>query len=211
MKYPFTQDEAATAFDAWGCNCGPAALAFALQVTLDDVRPHIPHFDERRYTSPTMMRAALAALGRTVIECRAPQSRDMFHELPALVRVQWTGPWTEPVPRKWAARYTHWIVCWRLQPPVTAGTSFWVFDVNRGICSSDEWMAVVVKRLTQHITNADGGWYPVNIWRLEPVEARRVTGSSSLIFPETRAIASDPKHAAVAAKTTQGGEPCDRC
>lgn len=38
MTYPFTEDEMYAAAREWGCNCGPSALAFALQVPLDRVR-----------------------------------------------------------------------------------------------------------------------------------------------------------------------------
>jgi hypothetical protein len=50
--YTFTQDEVRIAHEQWGCNCGPAAMAFALQIGLEPVRHAIPLFAERRYTSP---------------------------------------------------------------------------------------------------------------------------------------------------------------
>lgn len=42
--YSFTEDDMRCAAEAWGCNCGPSALAFALQTTLDAVRPALPGF-----------------------------------------------------------------------------------------------------------------------------------------------------------------------
>lgn len=48
----FTIDDATRAYDVWGANCGPGALAAALDKTLDDVRPHLVNFDRKRYTNP---------------------------------------------------------------------------------------------------------------------------------------------------------------
>lgn len=62
LTYPFTEADAQRAYDEWGANCGPNALAFALQIPLEEVRDVIPQFDERRYTSPTMMRQAVEHL-----------------------------------------------------------------------------------------------------------------------------------------------------
>ncbi|MGD9645681.1 MAG: hypothetical protein AB7U73_08210 [Pirellulales bacterium] len=187
MKYPFTQDEAREAHEAWGCNCGPTALAFALQTTLDEARVAIKHFDERRYTSPTMMREAIAALGRTFIPCRAPLERDLFHDRVALVRIQWTGPWTQPAPRKWAARYTHWIVTW------LDGVRLSIFDVNSGMVDFVHWRTKTAKAITDTINNADGGWYPSNIWRLD--------------CPATPAMASDAGAAFAAVDLELVGRP----
>ena len=34
LTYPFTESDSQRAFDEWGANCGPNALAFALQIPL---------------------------------------------------------------------------------------------------------------------------------------------------------------------------------
>ena len=70
FTYPFTEQEMQAAYDEWNCNCGPSELAFALQIGLDDVRGKIPDFEAKGYTSPTMMKAGLANLGRTVTAFR---------------------------------------------------------------------------------------------------------------------------------------------
>lgn len=146
--YTFTEDEARAAHEEWGCNCGPAALAFAMQAKLDVVRPAIPHFAERRYTSPTMMREALTNLGRSFVALPAGPSRDIkaaFSGAMTLVRIQWTGPWiVDGKPAKWAARQTHWIACY-VDDKHNADL---VFDVNGGVRSYREW--------TQDIVPADG-------------------------------------------------------
>lgn len=174
LDYPFTEDECRAAHDEWGCNCGPAALAFACQISLDDARRALAPtgFEQRRYTSPTMMGEALDRLGASFYAVRNPHGgkdyktgvQTMF--IPtgrvALVRVQWTGPWTaEGKTQKWAARQTHWIACWR-----NAGSWPCVFDVNGGVRLFDSWEKEIVPLIVKEIPRADGGWYPANVWRL---------------------------------------------
>lgn len=60
LVMPFTQDEFYAAYEEWGCNCGPSALAFILQQPLDYIRDKIPDFEKKKFTSPTMMRQAIA-------------------------------------------------------------------------------------------------------------------------------------------------------
>jgi len=55
----FDQRDFEQANAEWGCNCGPSALAAALGITLDRAHELIPEFDDRRYTSPRMMKDAL--------------------------------------------------------------------------------------------------------------------------------------------------------
>jgi len=174
-SYTFTEEEARDAYDAWGCNCGPTALAFALQVGLDAVRHAIPQFPERRYTSPSMMAAALEFFGRKYTVVRNPGSRRnpqrgidaMFAGPMSLVRIQWTGPWTAgDAPAKWAARQTHWIAAWSER-----GVPL-VFDVNGGIRGFERWEGEIVPALVATIPRADGGWYPANVWRLLPLNPK---------------------------------------
>lgn len=165
LTYPFTEDQAHAAFEEWGCNCGPAALAFACGVGLDEVRRAIPGFEEKRYTSPTMMKAALANLGREFdvvkTELRELPGSAFGYDRPSLVRVQWTGPWTSPGANgRWAYQHTHWIATWRhLRLPS-------VFDVNGGVMSQDRWNRKIVPLITGSISRADGGYFPTHIWRL---------------------------------------------
>lgn len=168
-NYTFTQDELRSAAEAWGCNCGPSALAFALQTTLEEVRPAIPEFETRGYTAPNMMRQALANLGRRVEIVRNPSGGrnrgfgidTMFAGPMSLVRIQWTGPWTaDGKTAKWAARQTHWIACWHDDGPK------FVFDCNSGITSFGWWESNTVNAITKTIPRADGDWYPANVWRL---------------------------------------------
>ncbi len=168
--YTFNEKEARAAYDEWGCNCGPAALAFALQVGLDAVRHAIPHFAERRYTSPAMMAAALDFLGHKVgrLACSSRTPRDswvrlMFAGPMSLVRIQFTGPWiVNGRCERWAARKTHWIAAWSER-----GVAL-VFDINCGIDGFPRWEDETLPRLIAACSGADGGWYPTNIWRPRP-------------------------------------------
>jgi hypothetical protein len=176
LDYPFTEDEARTANSEWGCNCGPAALAFALQVPLDKVRAALAPtgFEQRRYTSPTMMREALANLGQDFDAVRNPSGfadrgrAVMFARQMALVRIQWTGPWTaDGKTQKWAARQTHWICCWADAHDVWQGGRRLVFDINGGMRTFDSWEREIVPLIVAEYPRADGGWYPANVWRLK--------------------------------------------
>lgn len=171
IAYPFTEEDARQAYDEWGCNCGPTALAFALQISLDQVRPAIPDFESRRYTSPTMMAAAIANLGRSFEAVRSPHGgrnrsvslANMFAGPVSLVRIQWTGPWTASgMSQRWASRQTHWIACW------IADEHHMVFDCNGGMQLFAEWERVIVPAIVATIPRADGGWFPANVWRLSP-------------------------------------------
>jgi hypothetical protein len=165
LDYPFTESDAIAAYEEWGANCGPNALAFALQVPLASVRHAIPDFESKRYTSPTMMAAALRNLGREFKPYAFPgfMAAAFIEDMPSLVRVQWTGPWTEPGANpKWAYRATHWIATWKADERL-------VFDVNGGITTFEVWQKVIVPLLTGAIKRADGGWHPTHVWRV-PVQ-----------------------------------------
>jgi len=173
--YPFTQDEATAAYEEWSCNCGPAALAFALQVKLGVVRPALKGFAERGYVNPTMMASALEWLHTKFTAIRAPKNLGeecMFQGPMSLVRIQWTGPWTaDGKTAKWAASYTHWICCW--MPPMMRDVPSeptdlrMVFDINGGIMPFWKWRNEIVPAIVATIKRADGGWYPANVWQLE--------------------------------------------
>lgn len=167
LAYPFTQAEALRAYDEWGANCGPNALAFILQVPLESVRHAIPGFEEKRYTSPTMMAAGIRSLGRTATAVHtrgsAPTKDTMFGREPFLVRVQFTGPWTQPGANpKWAYWHTHWIVTYMVERQAPM-----VFDCNGGIRGYQEWEREIVPLLTGSIKRADGNWFPTDVWRID--------------------------------------------
>lgn len=149
----FSLEDAERASDAWGCNCGPTALACLLGLTLDEARPLMGDFEAKRYTNPTLMRDALNRSGRT------------WRYLPpaewprlGLLRIQWEGPWMKPgVPFGARYRQTHWVGA--AQGPTGRG----VWDINcldngSGWVSLEDWERLVVPAITSTIKRADGKW-----------------------------------------------------
>lgn len=115
-----------------------------------------------------MMREALTTLGRRIEIVRNPSGGrnrgygidTMFAGPMSLVRIQWTGPWTDNgKTAKWAAAQTHWIACW-------SDGDWFVFDCNSGITTFAEWESKTVNAITATIKRADGDWFPANVWRL---------------------------------------------
>jgi hypothetical protein len=161
ITYPFTEEDSRAAYEAHGFNCGPNALAFALQFPLLEVLGRIPGFEEKRFTSPTMMKAGLANLGRNWTEHPFPRMvAGMFADKPSLVRIQLDGPWcAEGANPRWAYRETHWIVAWKPRQ---------IFDVNGGIMTFESWCDEIVPALLANNKRANGKWFPTHIWRVEP-------------------------------------------
>ncbi|HEY6332799.1 MAG TPA: hypothetical protein VI756_25975, partial [Blastocatellia bacterium] len=80
----------------------------------------------------------------------------------ALIRIQWTGPWTkEGSNPRWAYTHTHWIAGWidREFPKMR------VFDVNGGIRALVWWFQQIVPILIP--SGGDGGFFPTHIWGLK--------------------------------------------
>lgn len=161
----FTQNDAVAAFNAWHCNCGPAALAASLGLTLDQVKPAVMSvgFADKHYVNPTMMRGALKFLGATV-EALPSNSLRNFPSA-GLARIQWTGPWTEATANpRWGYRQTHWVASWLDDGPL----AMHVFDVNFGIVSRRTWEEQCVPWIIkQCVPRADGGWYITHSWEIK--------------------------------------------
>ena len=174
----FSQSESEDAFKEWGANCGPNALASVMGMHIQDIEGIIPEFGEKRYTSPAMMTAALVRLRAKVDKWRIRDVLDknlnidaMFSPVPALVRIQWCGPWTRNMHHyKWAARQTHWIATQKDEtknPFVHDDSRFMVFDVNGGLRTFSSWKHEVLPPLVSSIPDATGDWYPLQIWRVK--------------------------------------------
>lgn len=164
LTYPFSQAESQQAAETWGANCGPNALAFALQVPLESVRLAIPGFEQKRYTSPSMMRAALQTLGAGY-EVFATDKAAMFKERPSLVRVQWDGPWCQAGSNpRWAYRQTHWVVGWE------EAERNLIFDCNGGIMLASQWEHEIIPLLIP--PRGNGKWFPTHVWRLGDCEVQ---------------------------------------
>lgn len=188
--YPFSQEEAGAASKAWGCNCGPGALAAILGMKPDDVRPHIPNFDARRYTNPSMMGAALRSLGVTWRDVDDAGDREgKEHALPdyGLVRVQWLGPWMNPQPgrERWALmdqyRHTHWIATALFPRTALRIPTRYVFDINFGWAPLDWWQADPFFGDSMQVANnasgkiANAGFVEASVW----VRCTSFSGGSS--------------------------------
>lgn len=159
----FTANDAQRAFEEWGANCGPGAVAAICGLTLDELRPHMGDFERKRYTNPTLMWSVLRNLGVRWKEV-APAGRFEWPQW-GLARVQWEGPWTKPgVPMAARYRHTHWVGA-HTDPAVTPGSPIVsIFDINcicvGGWVSFDEWSGEVVPWLLgQCEPKADGRWH----------------------------------------------------
>jgi hypothetical protein len=153
--YSYTEKDSEKAYNEWGSNCGPGALATMLGLTLDEVHPHIPKFDERKYTNPKMMQAALWSLGVHELESR-PYNRAMAKY--GLNRIQWEGPWYG----KFAYRKTHWVGSMEW-----SGRNTFVFDINGGWMFQPKWEKEIVPILTGLYKRATGAWHITHRWELE--------------------------------------------
>lgn len=164
--------------DEWGANCGPAALAAIMGMTLDEVRPHMGDFERKRYTNPTLMFGALRSIGA---EWRAlPRKDGAVWDWPryGLCRVQWEGPWTASgVPIRVRYRHTHWIgVC---APDLKYSSAIGIFDVNclsngLGWVSRLDWEVMVVPWLLKRCEpRASGKWHLTHVIEIDPRAAKR--------------------------------------
>lgn len=155
----FNLDDAQRAWDAWGANCGPGALAAIARLTLDEVRPHMGDFERKGYTNPTLMLDALSSIYRAGLIAGWRKERADW-PLYGLARIQWEGPWTKPgVPMRARYRHTHWV------GSATINGQLGVFDINcinngSGWVSLQEWRTVLVPwLLAEAVPKADGKWH----------------------------------------------------
>ncbi|HEX4112737.1 MAG TPA: hypothetical protein VH020_09400 [Stellaceae bacterium] len=160
----FSASDADRAYEEWGANCGPSALAAMLDKTLDEIRPHMGDFETKHYTNPTLMYAALNSAGarwRLVKPIDWPRY--------GLVRIQWHGPWTAPgVPARAAYRHTHWV-----GGMTVAMRGVGIFDINaidngNGWCSAADWERLLVPHIIANCEpGADGRWSRTHIIEID--------------------------------------------
>lgn len=159
MRPRFNLEDANRAFEEWGMNCGPGAIAAIAHLTLDEVRPHLGPFESKRYTNPTLMHTILHALHNIGhIRSWAKAKKDWPNY--GLVRIQWEGPWMAPeVSVAVSYRHTHWVGAARDDRGVG------VFDINcikngSGWVSLDDWTGMLVPWLLKEcVPRASGGWH----------------------------------------------------
>lgn len=177
MKLPIriTVEEGERAFNEWGCNCGPAALAAIMGLTLDQVRPHMGDFEQKRYTNPTLMFESLDRVGARWKNLGQRCDWPVY----GLCRIQWEGPWTKPgVPLRARYRHTHWIA---VQHPVGSMT-VGIFDVNclangSGWTDEKSWCENLVPWLLKEcVPRAYGKWHVTHSIEIEPTSTIRSSG-----------------------------------
>lgn len=153
--------EVEAAYDEWGANCGPLAIAAATGRSLAEVRSALSMGSGRfkGYTNVLDVQAALRWLDVKVIRTwsKPPTSlleRDLVNG-PALFMIQWGGPWMRD-PRA-AARHRH-LIAFRYGWIGPKLGPRWVADVNIPDvwCLLDAW-AVLVPALLQP-DGGDGTW-----------------------------------------------------
>lgn len=131
------------AIEGWGANCGPAAIAALLGLTLAAVRPHLAGFENRGYMNPTHVKVSLRALGH---EPRLTPALDRW-PVTGLAFVQWGGPWRVVAE---AYRHTHWI----------AVKDDWVYDVNGNQWAPRWWWEKEIAPLLARLRpERNGTWY----------------------------------------------------
>ena len=157
----FTAEDADRAYDEWGVNCGPGAIAAICGMTLDELRPHMGDFERKHYTNPTLMWQVLDSIGARWRLVKPPRTWPEY----GLARVQWEGPWTAPgVPARAAYRHTHWVGAAR-DPVKGVG----IFDINAigngsGWCALEDWTGTLVPWiLDECVPHASGGWHLTHV------------------------------------------------
>ena len=154
FRLHFTEQDAIRAFDEWGSNCGPGAIAAIAGLSLDELRPHLGDFEKKKYTNPLLMYQILRSLNLKTSMRKPPQWTTF-----GLVRVQWEGPWMDPgVPIAARYRHTHWVGA------ATVNERVGVFHINcmnsGGWVSLDDWSRVIAPYLIEHhAKKANGKWH----------------------------------------------------
>jgi len=157
LKLMFNAADANAANDAWGANCGPLSLAAALALDLPTVRTFIPNFEQKGYTNPTMMEAALVKAG-----IRYTRTTKLMTQVPCegLNRIQWEGPWLKPgVPPMAAYGYTHWIA-------YSEGRVFCSAVVLIGWLPMAEWREEIARVCKEEIKRCTG-WHITHHYAFE--------------------------------------------
>lgn len=162
----FTVEDANHAYETWGANCGPGAIAAIMGLTLQELRPHLGDFERKHYTNPTMMWQILRSLGARWYLLKPPGD----WPLNGLVRVQWEGPWTAPgVPMRARYKHTHWVAA-RTRPHGVG-----VFDINAmnsgGWIGLQDWSRVIVPWILKDMPRSSGGWHMTHVVEIEQSSA----------------------------------------
>lgn len=175
-----TLENCEAAWKEWGMNCGPGALCAVLNMTPEEIRPHLGDFEKKKYTNPTLMFQVLQSIGvkyRVVFKQLGAVTREQasFGIKPpkypdfGLVRVQWDGRWCdEGVPVAARYRHTHWIGFDKRTDRTGR-----VFDIN-AVAYDGGWMSYATWAvhfldwlLPQIEPKGGGGWWPTHCLEIE--------------------------------------------
>lgn len=163
----FTEAESLYAYQEWGANCGPAALAAILGRSLDEVKRHLGYFEARGYMTTSDMKAALKSLGVRHTHYAKESGLPAY----GLCRVQWGGSWLRPgVHPGAAASRTHWIATALEGEGDTARR--WTYDVNAGWQRHGVWQVETVRALLAEVKGSDGTFFVPDVVALERRSAR---------------------------------------
>lgn len=174
----FTPADADRAYDEWGCNCGPSAIAAICNLTLDEVRPHMGDFETKHYANPTLMLDTLNRLYFAKLLRAWTRAQATWPQY-GLVRIQWEGPWTKPgVPARARYRHTHWVGAGRHRGRIG------IFDINAmsngsGWTALENWECVMVPYILKEcVPKADGKWHITHAIEVTPAEIVRTAATT---------------------------------
>lgn len=162
----FGLPEQQDAWERYGANCGPGAIAAMTGHAPGPVAALLgPRFTRIGGTTEFMLEGALTALG---LPWRAAPGR--FPDY-GLVRVLWDGPWRGFIPRR---QHSHWIGSAR------AGANHLIFDINAislgGWISFIEWESYLRPWLLDLCEpEATGGWEIAEAYEISLPPGRRLT------------------------------------
>jgi len=155
----YTPQDVHDAFEAFGANCGPCALAAILQRPVMTLRPLLEGFERRGYMNPSQLLAALEAAHASYR--RTPAAMPDY----GLAFLQWTGPWCQSrdaMNVRWAYRQTHTVGV-----ALTAEHGMMFYDCNAkvnhvsqgGWVPQQWWETEVRPCITETIPRADGAYF----------------------------------------------------
>jgi len=137
--------DAEEAYNLWGANCGPSAMAALLGVELSVIRTHISNW--KGYTTPSMARDTLRSAG-----AKCDYGRNGDWPQIGMVCIQFGGPWCAP--------NAHPIEQYKRSHYIAVHGSA-VYDVN---CdkwiSRGHWNTLIAPEIARLYERSDRTWYP---------------------------------------------------
>lgn len=152
-KLRFDAADQMLAWDVFGANCGPGAVAAALGLKPAFVALLLSdEFLRRRATTEVM-------LTRLLTDLEVPWTLMDSHDVQfGILRVQWSGPWDGSADPYEPLGHSHWVTVWR------SGGRTEIFDVNAisvgGWLAYSEWSQDLVPWLLEREEpEANGSWW----------------------------------------------------